>query len=202
MSQRFSSRALARAVALLSLILLYAGSAIAADSITGTSSAALVSGGPRSGQWKYTINFQWNSANPVYQITFDLGLATCPCICMDVFEFDFPAGTSPGNYGDCTAYFNGKFSCDGDYWVGVTTPSVDWWPYTSSCRPRGTGTGQLVMYSDLSPKTVSAPADNLYMRSGSVYVSGKVTGQVPSCHGCSNVSVEESTWGSIKAVYR
>jgi hypothetical protein len=121
---------------------------------------------------------------------------------MDVFDFDFPAGASPGNYGDCMAYFNGKFSCDGDHWVGLTTPSLDWWPYTSSCRPSGSGTGQLVMYSELSPKTVLSPADNLYMRSGPVYVKGKVSGQVPSCHGCSNVSVEESTWGWIKSVYR
>ncbi|HET9888462.1 MAG TPA: hypothetical protein VFR10_13225 [bacterium] len=202
MSHRFSSRPLARAIALVSLLLLHAGSAIAADSITGTSIAALVSDGPRSGQWKYTIDFQWASANPVYQITFDLGLATCPCICMDAFEFEFPAGASPGNYGDCWSYFNGKFSCDGDYWVGLTTPSVDWWPMSSSCRPRGSGTGQLVMYSYLSPKTVAASNGDLYMRSGSTYVSGKISGQVPSCHGCANVSVEESTWGSIKAVYR
>lgn len=202
MSQRFNSRPMMRAVALVFLALLSVGSAYATDSIVGTSTAVMVSDGPRTGMWKYTINFNWASATPVYQITFDLGLAACPCVCMDVFDFEFPAGTSPGNQGDCMAFFNGKFSCDGDYWVGLSTPSVDWWPYTSTCRPSGSGTGQLVMYSDLRPKTVASPADNFYMRSGPVFVKGKLSGQIPSCQGCAGVSVEESSWGSIKSVYR
>jgi hypothetical protein len=189
MSQRFNFRPYVRAAAFVILTLFATESAFAANSIGGTSTAELVSDGSRAGMWKYTIQFDWASETPVFQLTFDLGLPACPCVCTDVFEFDFPSGSSPGNGGDCTAYLNARFSCDGDSFVGLTTPAVHWWPYISTCRPVGSGIGQVVMYSVLQPKTVTSPADNFYLRSGSGFARGKLSGQVPSCHGCSNVSV-------------
>jgi hypothetical protein len=201
MKHRYVFRPVFRAIALSFFTILSAGASFATTSISGTSTAELITSGPKDGMWKYDITFQWASETPVYQITYDLGLAACPCVCLDVFDFDFPAGATPGNRGDCMSFLNGKFSCDGDYWVGLTTPVVDWWPYTSACRPVGSGEGTLTMYSDLRPKTVT-DAEHLYLRSGPVFVKGKISGQVPSCLGCGGVAVEETTWGSIKSVYR
>lgn len=200
---RFHLRAALVAAGLLLSLHSFPGPASAVSSVTGASTAEFVSAGPRSGQWLYTIDLNWTSDLPTWQITLDLGLAACPCVCAGVFDFDFPAGTGSGNGGTCTTLFNGKFACAGDPFVDLDTPSLDWWPLSSACRPHGNGSGNLVFFSDLRPRTItSLPADNLFVRSGSTVWSGRIVGQLPSCVGCTQTSVEENTWGRIKSVYR
>jgi hypothetical protein len=149
----------------------------------------------------YTIQYTWTSDIPTWQITLDLELPNCPCVCTTNYDFDFPAGVTSGNHGACTALFNGKFSCGGDPWVGLTTPVIDWWPMTSSCRPHGAGEGTLSFYTDLGPRASQA-VNAVFVRSGTTVWSGFVTGQLPGCNGCGNTAVEEGTWGRIKATYR
>jgi hypothetical protein len=194
-------RPVLRAFVILAPVLGSAGATHAAPSLAGTAVAEFVSEGPRSGLWKYTIQYSYTSDIPTWALTLDLELGACPCACTARYEFDFPAGSAPGNGGACTSIFNGKFSCSGDPWVGLTTPVVDFWPATSTCRPHGSGQGQLVFYSELRPRI--APSTNaIYGRSGTTVWSGAITGQMPSCQGCTSTSVDEGTWGRIKATYR
>ena len=203
MTIRFHARAALGAAALFLSLLSVPGPVSAASSVSGGAIAEFQSTGPRSGQWMYTLQLNWTSDVPTWQITLDLGLSACPCVCAGVFDFDFPAGSGAGNGGACTTLFNGKFACSGDPFVGLSTPAIDWWPLSSACRPHGSGAGNLVFFSDLRPRTItSLPADNLFVRSGTTVWSGRITGQLPSCVGCTQTSVEENTWGRIKSVYR
>ncbi len=172
-----------------------------ASSISGVSTAVLQTTGPRAGKWLYTIQAQWTSDIPTWQITLDLEQASCPCVCAGVFDTDFPAGPGAGNGGTCTALFNGTFSCDGDPFVNLSTPSIDWWPMSSGCRPHGVGAGTLTFFSDLRPKNNPSSA-TLYARSGNTVWTGQVTGHLPSCVGCASTEVDTHTWGRIKSVYR
>ncbi len=190
-----------RALGVTLLTLLGAGPSFAVSSISGTSVAEQITDGSRAGMWMYTIEYDWVSDLPTWQLTLDLKLSNCPCVCVTSWEFDVPAGATPGNHGACTVAFNGKFSCDGDPWVGLDAPALDFWPMTSSCRPHGSGHGTLTFYTDLRPRLVSS-SNTMYGRSGSTVWSGLITGQLPSCNGCGPTATEENTWGRIKATYR
>jgi hypothetical protein len=97
---------------------------------------------------------------------------------------------------------NGFFSCAGDPGIQVTTPVLDWMPFSSSCRLNNQGEGTLMFYAHLRPKTVPPSRYNLFLTSETGFVSGQLSGQIPSCQGCGATSTEKSSWGSIKAVYK
>lgn len=190
-----------QALGLTLMTLFGAGSSFAVSSISGISVAEQITDGSQAGMWKYTIEYDWVSDLPTWQLTLDLELAACPCVCATSWDFDVPAGVTPGNHGTCTTSFNGKFACNGDPWVGLAAPALDWWPMASSCRPYGSGHGTLTFYTDLRPRMVVA-SNAIYGRSGSTVWSGVITGQLPSCNGCGPTATEENTWGRIKSTYR
>jgi hypothetical protein len=196
-----------RSCVILTCLLLASSAAHAAPrnvspSISGTSSAVLLTEGPFAGLYEYTLAIQWDTRQlqsaPGSQITVDLNLLGCASACFSgTFAFDALAGTSGGS--SCTAYYGGAFACEGNSLLGQSGPAVEFLDIADGCDTATAGSGTFRYYSLFGPGGEALPG-NLFLRLGTgTTVNGNLLGDLPSCAGAT--AVEVATWGAIKALY-
>lgn len=196
-----------RVIALLLLVVSHPSLAHAVDCLSGTVSAQET--GPNSGVWKYciTLNYDVTSlAQSPSHFSLILGALTeCPCACSPgVFEFETPAGTSPGTHQitglPCTVEYEGVFNCEGDPTLPEFPGLALKWevPAGSTCEPDLAGTATLCFLSWLPPGAPSSTTAAIKL--GQSSCSGTVTGTLPSCD-CPT-PVRPGTWGRLKSLYR
>lgn len=193
-------------VAFACLLFTPAGSAAAQPgdggcSVSGTSTAVLMTDGPFAGLWQYTLVVSWDNGSPfaLSHLTFDLDLDDCPCVCVDDFWiFDNPAGESAGEDADgnpCTVHYTAELLCTGDPSTPQEGPALKWEPIEEGCAPGPVGSGTFIFYSPHAPET--GDPRELWTKYDGLQCEGLLTGDLPGCNGCP-VPVEPTTWGRIK----
>ncbi len=175
-------------------------SAASQCSISGTSTAALVIGGPFDGLYKYTLELTWDTGGAgLSHLTIDLNLDTCSEACLPgMFQMDSPAGTSDGD-GGCVAEYVGLFECDGDPTIPLSGPVIKFEDIQGDgCDAAASGSGTFCFYSPLLPDA-TPEAGNLWIKFSGDTCSGDLVGDMPAC--TPPVPVTRATWGAIKALY-
>jgi len=187
-------------------------SAQACDSVSIQVTAEIATDPGYEGLYKYTFSGYWQAAEPgagvnVSYFLFSLG-AECPCLCDSSYsEIYFPktAGTSSGIHDPggqpCEAKFVGSLLCEGKQ--GVTTDNVvNFEAQIRDCEPGASGTGEWIFYSTMAPLPWAEYPNAIIIKHGGTHCTGDLSGQLPDCFECSEVSTEEGSWGSIKTIYR
>ncbi len=159
------------------------------------------------GMYKYTIsgNWEYSGIGAVSYFMFSLG-AECPCLCDSTISVvDFPnfAGTSTGenNRGEpCEARYNGFVECSG--LLETDDVVLKYEVVGEMCLPVDTGSGTWVLYSTMSPLPWAEYPDAVYVKYGDNICTGPLTGQLPNCLECIQVSTDNKTWGAVKSMYR
>ncbi len=161
------------------------------------------------GLYKYVFSAVWETSSPeegdaLSYILFSLGVE-CPCLCDSSaasIVFPDPAGTSTSDVEGCEAVFDGFIECNGH--EDITDNAVVKFEVrdTSPCEPVSYGSGTWIFYSSMSPLPAADYPDAVFIKHGEMICLGDLSGQLPNCYECVMVSNEESTWGSIKSIYR
>lgn len=177
------------------LIVLSAAS-VSAQCVSGSVEAEFQVSGPFAGLWKYTIDFSWDTAQGLSNVTLDCGFGECVNeACTAIWMFDTPAGTGPGD--GCTIEFDGEFNCSGNPSIGFTDPVLKW-DAIGECQPENMGSATLCAYTNIGPHPDSQ-LPIILIKNGQNVCEGEVTGDCPSpC----TVPTEETTWGEMKALYK
>ena len=159
------------------------------------------------GMYKYTISGNWevDGVGGVSHVLFSLG-AECPCFCdssISMVYFPTTAGTSTGenNKGDvCEARYNGFIECSG--LLETDDIVLKYEVSTANCDPKEIGTGTWIVYSTMAPLPWAEYPDAVYVKYDAKLCTGTLTGQLPNCFDCVQVSTEDKTWGAVKSLYR
>ena len=157
--------------------------------------------------YKYTFSGSWEveGAGAVSYMMFSLG-AECPCLCdstIGMVSFPNTAGTSTGENnrgGACEARYNGFVECDG--LLETDDIVLKYEVLGASCDPVQTGTGTWIVYSTMAPLPWAEYPDAVYVKYGNNICTGPLTGQLPDCLECVQVSTDDKSWGAVKSLYR
>ena len=163
------------------------------------------------GLYKYTISGYWEATGPeeggtLSFIMFSLG-AECPCLCDSSYSeiyFPNPAGTATGindhTEAPCEAQLTGFLQCGGMEDI-TTDDAVKYEVNGESCVLKQYGTGEWIFYSTMEPLPWAEYCNAVFLKYGEMLCTGDLSGQLPDCFECSEVSTEEDSWGSIKSLY-
>ena len=191
---------------LLALILLGAAASVQAEcSIEGDISAAPNSD-PMGPAWVYTLTITWDNHVQFDLSHMDLILDAVggACTLADFYShlsWDDPIGSSDGN-GNCVVFYQGELSDNGDPSIpGVTGILLKFEPYEDGCEPDNIGTATFTFYSDLAPVSVDEDILSLVDKFAGEYCFGNLTGFFPGMD-CNPVDTENTSWGSIKGIFR
>jgi hypothetical protein len=183
------------------------------DSLSFDVSAELTYDPGYEGLYKYTISGYWEVSGVeqgwgLSYLLFSLG-TSCPCLCdstLDVIYFPDPAGTSTGidniTEEPCEVIYQGYLECNG--LEDITTDDVVKFevPDNQTCEPTHYGTGTWIFYSTMPPLPWDEYINAAMLKYGEMMCWGDISGQLPNCFECVPTSVERSTWGKIKSIYR
>jgi hypothetical protein len=189
--------------------LLVAGTPSSAQEyVSGTSTAELTADIGYEGYWKYCIEITWDvtgyNGYGLSHADVFLGLENCICVCdSGYFAFADTVGSGPGtpNGGPCTVYWYGMFLCDGDPTIPDGMPLIKFEYYENDCEPGEAGSVCFCFYSIAAPTTVGTFTDALGIKFGPDFEKGDLVGVLPSCETAYS-GFEQSTWGTVKALYR
>lgn len=183
--------------------LLLAGPAAAqVPVITGTSTAAPATDPAFEDYWEYCFEISWSlPEHAMSHTSVFLDLAACTCVCdVGYFAFADTVGSGPGD-GGCTVYYMGEFECDGDPHFPGLGPTVKFEPLSGPCQPGLSGTLVACFYSLLPPTAETEFEARLGMKYGLETSTGSLIGVLPDCE-CEQSPVEQTRWGTLKALYR
>lgn len=192
------------AVLALCLALVFAPVATGADAVWGTSTAELSLDDGFVGYWKYCFDIGWDTTgmggSGMSHVTFFLALAACECACEDgLFLFAEPAGSGTGD-GGCPLSYGGSYLCKGDPTFPGSDPTIKYEYYGEGCEPGRTGSAHVCFYSAFGPGEPTVHAGALGIKAGTATETGDLNGVLPPCE-CGS-SVEEASWGVVKALFR
>lgn len=176
--------------------------ALAIGGVSGTSSVDFGTG-EFEGYWCYTIDFTWDSAQSLSNISNFLGLEGLECACEPgLFAFPSPSGTTTGEEDGipCTLSYEGEYLCTGDPGLPpefADATAVKWDPVPESCNAGTTGSGTVLFYSLLAPGPDEIHPGVLVIKSATGTVIGDVTGPLPAAD-C-GVEDEVHSLGQFKA---
>ena len=177
-------------------LLVFAATGASAQCVSGTVTAEFQTSGPFAGLWKYTIDFSWDTAQGLSNVTLDCGFGDCVDeACTATWMFDDPAGYGPGD--GCTLDFDGEFNCQGNPSIGFTDPVLKW-DAVGECQPEAMGSATLCAYTNIGPHPDSQ-LPIILIKNGQNVCNGTIMGDCPSpC----TVPTESANWGFIKAQYK
>lgn len=158
--------------------------------------------------WKYTATISWDTGTPYalshVDMLLDAAAGSCSCLDLsDALVFAGIAGYSDGE-GGCEVTYETFLECDGDPSIpGVDSILFKFEPVEdgSGCEPGTTGTGTFVFYSDLGPAPIDEEILLLVDKFGQLSCSGYLSGVFPGLE-CDPVGAEQSTWDSLKGLFR
>jgi hypothetical protein len=189
---------------LAALACLAAATAAHAQPVWGTSTAELSTDPGFEGLWKYCFDINWNTnlwgAQGLSHADVFLGLEDCATAC-DPGRFAFADTVgSGGGEGGCTVYYQGEFLCDGEpHFPQFPYPTVKFEYYSGDCEPGAANSAHVCFYSVFVPAPPAVHPDALGIKFGLNTGTGPLEGPLPMCE----VSpVDETTWGTIKHLYR
>ena len=190
--------------ALVACVLLISVPAGANPDCSATGTAELTSDPGYLGYWKYCYEFTWSGLpHGASHLDVFIMLQDCACLCAPgYFAFADTVGSGPGENGEpCTVYYYASFLCEGDPTMGNGLPTIKFEYYENGCEPGKDGTAFLCFYSVAAPMQEGTFEDAIGMKFGTDTDTGCLVGVMPSCD--TNASAtENSSWGSVKALYR
>lgn len=188
--------------ALILSVLLLAVAPATAQVIWGTSTATYPNDPGFEGMWKYCLDIEWDtSGHALSHTTLYIDLEACPLFCdPGFFMFPEPAGSGPGEEG-CTVVYYGSFLCFGDPTSpGDEGPTIKFeYDEEIGCEPGPTGSATLCFYSVGFPTEPDIFLDYLGIKFATSTATGDLEGVLPSCI---TSPVRNSSWGTVKALYR
>ena len=190
-------------LAVVAIIVALPGLALAACDISGsiTASPNLDPMGPG---WMYTAVINWDTGSPyaLSHMGLWLDIAGGTCSCQD-FQQAISFGSIIGQSGStCPVDYYGDLNCQGDPSIpGVYGIVLKLEPVEGGCEPGTMGQGTFVFYSDLGPAAIDEDALTLVDKFGQNFCFGSLTGDFPSMP-CNPVGDANSSWGSVKGMFR
>ncbi|MBU8871619.1 MAG: hypothetical protein KOO60_12205 [Gemmatimonadales bacterium] len=186
--------------------LLFAPSALLAESYLSGTISAESSGGNELGAWKYTLHVVWDTGTLFGLSHVDLIIddgTHCECDELgDAIAWDTPAGYLMGEEGDCQMGLDKELNCMGDPSIGVLSPLFKFEPNEGpDCHAGPVGELTIIFFSDYSPAPIADPNLFLVDKYSQYSEFGMVTGFFPGLP-CDPVSSKTLHWGGLKAVYR
>jgi hypothetical protein len=192
-------------VAVLTVILAAVAANAQSDYIGGSASATRITEPGFEGYWKYCINISWNTsqywggAYGQSHLSIVLGLEECLGFCGEsCFTLPDTVGVSDGVEG-CNVYYYGELDLQGDPTIPSATVALKFEPYPSECEPDVSGTASVCFYSIFPPRIADSDPGSLWIKFGQFVEEGFITGSLPSCR---TAATEESSWSSIKRLFR
>jgi hypothetical protein len=186
------------------LLSLALGPAAPAQPVWGTSSAELSTDPGFEGYWKYCFEIHWDTspfgAHAMSHADVFLSLEECADACTPGrFAFADTAGNGDGE-GGCTVYYTAEFLCEGDpQFPQFPFPTVKFEYMEGDCEPGTLNSANVCFYSQFIPSPPAVHPDALGIKFGQNTGTGPLEGPLPICE----VSpVEDSSWGTIKSLYR
>ena len=173
-----------------------------AQCVDGTISSQLMTSGPFTGLWKYTMQVTWDLPQGLSNVALQCNFACGNAICNSAWSFDTPSGTGDGiasdegTPGECTVPFAGEFLCSGNAQMNLVGPTIKWDALDSpECEAGTTGSATLCFYIDRPPDTGTSPV--ILIKNGQQVCSGTIQGDCPSCP----VAVDATDWSKVKWLY-
>lgn len=177
---------------------------LAVAGVSGTATVDIGTGA-FEGYWCYTIDFTWDSAFSLSNLSNFVGLDGLECACdPGIFVFPSPAGSTTGfdDGVECTMSYEGEYVCNGNPSLPPELDSmaaVKWEPSPEICDAGKTGSGTMIFYSLLAPGDDEFHPDVLVIKAGLTTVVGGVQGTLPAAD-C-GVHNEEDSLGHLKGRY-
>jgi hypothetical protein len=183
-----------------------ASSAAVADAVWGTGLVFANSNAPGyEGYYEYCYHIYWDTTeyggHGLSHSTIFLALAGCECACdPGYFGHRVPAGLAFGEE-TCEIDMYSEFDCGGDPHFPIDGPTMKFEPDDSQCELGETG-WMHVCYLSLLPPTESQVFEGyLGIKFSTNVETGDLVGVLPDCE-CDISPAEQSTWGTIKALYQ
>lgn len=178
--------------------------ASSAKTVWGYSTAEPATTPGFEGYWHYQLDISWDTTeiggHGMSHLGFFLNLGVCDCGCNPgIVRFDDVPGTGAGVDG-CELGFIGLYECRGDPHYPDRGATVKFEHAENECEPDWQGTVALDFYSIFEPGEPQTHLGSLGIKAGTVTDEGAIVGVLPLCV-CGN-PVEQTTWGTVKALYR
>jgi hypothetical protein len=191
-------------VLLASVLLAVMPEATSARVVWGTSTAEIASTPGFEGYWHYTLVISWDTTeiggHGMSNVDFFLSLGVCQCACYQgVVRFDDVPGIGGGMDG-CDLGFIGLYECAGEPHFPELGPTVKFEHDGGVCEPDWNGTAVLDFYSIFEPGEAQLHPGVLGIKAGTQIAEGPLDGVLPLCT-CGS-PVENTSWGTVKALYR
>jgi hypothetical protein len=190
-------------LAVTAIVIALPGLALAACDISGTITAT-PNTDPMGPDWVYTAVISWDTGSQyaLSHMGLWLDIAGGTCSCQDfqqAISFDSIIGQSGTT---CPVDYAADLNCQGDPSIpGVYGVVLKLEPNEELCEAGTVGQGTFVFYSNLGPAAIDEDALTLVDKFGQNYCFGSLTGDFPSMP-CNPVSDANSSWGSVKGMFR
>jgi hypothetical protein len=176
-----------------------------ADAVWGTGLCFEAQSPQFQGYWEYCFHICWDTRDyggqGLSHSTVYLALSECVCACHPVyFGHRVPAGVGVGE-DECELDFYSQFDCDGDPHFPIPGPTMKFEPDELVCQPGTVGEMHVCYYSLFPPTEYQIFGNHLGIKFGQHVETGNLQGVLPYCE-CEVVPVGQSTWGTIKVLYR
>jgi hypothetical protein len=155
--------------------------------------------------WVYTLTVEWDTGSrySLSHISVLLDEEGGTCSCQDFYEalsWEPVVGKSTSG-SSCETPYAAELGCKGDPSIpGVSGITFKLEPL-EGCDPGTFGSGVYKFYSDLPPAPINEDVLSLVDKFGQNSCFGYLSGWFPGLP-CDPVEVEDSSWGSVKGLYR
>ena len=173
-----------------------------AQCVSGTITSELMTTGPFTGLWKYTLQITWDLPQGLSNVALQCNFACGSAICDSDWSFDTPSGSGDGilsdegTPGECMVDFAGEFLCNGNAQQNLEGPTIKWDALDGgACEAGPTGSATICFFVDLPPEQGNSPV--ILIKNGQQVCEGTVQGDCPSCP----VAVEAASWSKVKDLY-
>jgi len=176
-----------------------------ADAVWGTGLAYDATPAGYPGYWHYCYHIYWDTTEygglGLSHSTIYLALAGCECACDEGYFIELhPAGLAYGE-DNCEVDMYPEFDCGGDPHFPTEGPTLKFEPDESLCELGEFGWMHVCYFSLFPPTGHQIFTDHLGIKFSTNVEVGDLEGVLPYCE-CDVNPVEQSAWGSIKALYR
>ena len=201
MTRRYGKLA---AVLALGVVLLAGTAAPARDFafVKGTISAEPNDYNPDMGQWRYRVDFEWDtgSRHAMSHVNLLMGLGGCTCEDIrDALRWVEGAGALRDHH-EC-GQLDAKFECRGDPSLGIQDPLFKFdFEDDRGCDPDPSGHTTIWFLADEPPSPITTPNAFLVGKYAGDMITGEVSGVFPGLP-CNPVGNREMTWTQVKAGY-
>jgi hypothetical protein len=153
--------------------------------------------------WQYVVEVRWASQEAFSgRIVLETGLDDCACVCRGGYFID-PMGLSTDS---CPVVYLGEETCSQVEDIPCNGQSVVVYERNplNPCEAPGTGVAMMEFFADAPPVEITDkdPALTVIIEVGKMLCYGTWRGWVPSCHCSGPTTIDQLTWGRVKAVYR